>query len=86
MSEVYRMKKGYGALSAGTKVVLLSTDEKIGTARVKTLSHSGITMQVDNVPLDHMEIAKSRSEIVPAINSRERRRKVKKTMREMKGG
>ena len=94
MPEILRLRKSYKEFSAGTLFVL--TDSKTQSTkgnyvRVKSLSSMLVTRKSGRlhkpeleIPIGYLDEYKGHTFIVPTINGRERRRKVRKTMRALR--
>jgi len=83
----YMLKTSHEQWSAGTRVSLMeivSAQEKIGLVKMcHSINHprGGLYKPEFEIPLDKLREAKSRTVIVPVINGKERRRKVRIAMR-----
>jgi len=85
MDKILRLRKGLGQYSAGTMFRVLNTDEKIGTVKLEALYNTSSSAEVDFENLDWLfDVPRQRTFYVPAINGKERRRKVRNAMRALK--
>lgn len=91
MPRILRLSKSYKEFSAGTlfqNLPAASKESQPGMMRVKALSsqlvskRTGMTRKPElEIPISYLDEYKGHTFIVPAINGRERRRKIRKAMR-----
>ena len=94
MPEILRLRKSYKEFSAGTLFVLedkRTQSTKGNCVRVKSLSSMLVTRRSGRlhrpeleIPIGYLDEYKSHTFIVPTINGRERRRKIRKTVRSLR--